>query len=70
MEERKRVAIVGLSNCQLKQNTKNKNSPACKMLTSESLSSNFWTDFLNLLLEKDEIDFLLFFSTVVIENVF
>lgn len=69
MEERKRVAIVGLSNCQLKQKNK-KNSPASTMLTSESLSSNFWTDFLNLLLEKDEIDFLLFFSTVVIENVF
>lgn len=38
------------------------------MLTVESFSSNFWTDFLNLLLEKD--DFLLFLSTVILENVF
>lgn len=70
MEERRRVAVVSLSNCQLKpQQQTNKNSPASKMLTSETLSNNFWTDFLNLLLERDEIDFLIFFSTIITENV-
>lgn len=70
MEERERVTIISLSNHQLKKKTQTKNSPASKVLNFESLHSNFWTDFLNLFLKKNETDFLIFFSTIIIENVF